>query len=59
MPSFTQVSQQGGAATCLLRMKAGGVKRRVCSCVQVCLQEDYYQMLHDGRMQMSRDVPDR
>lgn len=58
MPSFTQVSQQAGAA-------AGGVKRRVrqlvcvCQGAQVCLQEDYYQMLHDGRMQMGRNVPGR
>lgn len=31
----------------------------VCQCVQVCLQEDCYQMLYDGRMQMGRGVPSR
>lgn len=31
----------------------------VCWCVQACLQEDYYQILHNGRMQMGRDVPGR
>lgn len=59
VPSFTQ--QQAGAAVCLLRVKAGGVRQPVCvcQCVQVCLQEVCYQILHDGRMQMGRDVPSR